>query len=86
MYNLLYICTVKLNKLFDKSKFMAGKEQKKSMLGILSELEVGAIHSFPAEKTNSVKSMCSTFGFQWGKTFSTSLNRVQRTIEVTRIS
>lgn len=65
---------------------MAGKEQKKSMLGILSELEVGAIHSFPAEKTNSVKSMCSTFGFQWGKQFTTSINRTKRTIEVIRIS
>lgn len=63
---------------------MEEKEQKKSMLGILSELEVGDVHSFPAEKTNSVKSMCSTFGFQWGKTFRTSLNREQRTVEVTR--
>lgn len=63
---------------------MEEKEQKKSMLGILSDLEVGAVHSFPAEKTNSVKSMCSTFGFQWGKTFRTSLNRVQRTVDVTR--
>lgn len=65
---------------------MEQKEQKKSMLGILSELEVGAVHSFPAEKTNSVKSMCSTFGFQWGKQFATSINRTQRTVEVTRIS
>ena len=65
---------------------MEEKEQKKSMLGILSELEIGAVHSFPAAKTNSVKSMCSTFGFQWGKTFKTSLNRMQRTIEVTRVS
>lgn len=65
---------------------MEEKERKKTMLGILSELEVGAMHSFPAEKTNSVKSMCSTFGFQWGKTFRTSLNRVHRTVEVTRVS
>ncbi len=81
-----YFCTVKLNKLFDKSKFMEKKEQKKSMLGILSEMEVGASHSFPAAKTNSVKSMCSTFGFQWGKVFQTSLNRVRRTVDVTRVS
>ena len=65
---------------------MEQKEQKKSMLGILSELEVGAMQSFPAEKTNSVKTMCSIFGFQWGKTFSTSINREQRTVEVTRVS
>ena len=63
---------------------MEEKEQKKSMLGILSEMEVGAVHSFPAEKTNSIKSMCSTFGFQWGKAFSTSLNRIKRTVDVTR--
>ena len=56
------------------------------MLGILSEMEVGDVHSFPAAKTNSVKSMCSTFGFQWGKVFQTSLNRVQRTVDVTRVS
>lgn len=86
MYILVYFCIVKLNKLFDKSKFMEQKEQKKSMLGILSRLEIGAVHSFPAEKTNSVKSMCSTFGFQWGKQFTTSINRTQRTVEVTRIS
>lgn len=65
---------------------MEEKSKKKSMLGILSELEVGASHSFPAEKTNSVKSMCSTFGFQWGKQFTTSINRTQRTVEVKRIS
>jgi hypothetical protein len=65
---------------------MEKKEQKKSMLGILSEMEVGDSHSFPAAKTNSVKSMCSTFGFQWGKVFQTSLNREKRTVDVTRVS
>ncbi len=64
---------------------MEKKEQKKSMLCILSEMEVGAVHSFPAAKTNSVKSMCSTFGFQWDKVFQTSLNRVKRTVDVTRV-
>lgn len=56
------------------------------MLGILSAMKVGASHSFPAAKTNSVKSMCSTFGFQWGKEFRTSLNREKRTVDVTRVS
>ena len=69
-----------------KSKEKVHGEMTKPMLGVLSEMEVGETHSFPAEKTNSVKTMCSTFGFQWGKEFKTSVNRVNMTLDVTRVS
>lgn len=57
---------------------------EKPTLAILRDMRVGDKLSFPAEKLNSIKTMCSTFGFQWGKRFTTSMNRVNRTIDVTR--
>ena len=60
------------------------KDTKKPILAQLREMAVGDILSFPAEKRGSVKAMCSEFGFQWNKTFSTSINRQERTISVTR--
>lgn len=56
----------------------------KPILAQLREMEVGDVLVFPAEKRGSVKAMCSEFGFQWNKTFSTAINRQQRTISVTR--
>lgn len=61
------------------------ENKEKPTLSILNDMLVGQTLSFPAEKLNSVKSMCSTFGFQWNKKFSTSMNRANRTIEVTRV-
>lgn len=60
------------------------KTQEKPILRVLGELEAGASHTFPIERMNSVKSMCSSFGLQWGKTFKTSINRAERTLVVTR--
>ena len=56
----------------------------KPILTQLREMEVGDILVFPAERMSVVKSSCSTFGFEWGKTFSTTINRKERTISVTR--
>ncbi len=59
--------------------------KEKPKLTILREMEVGEVRQFPAEEMNSIKSMCSAFGFQWGKRFATTTNREERTISVTRI-
>ena len=61
------------------------EEKEKPKLAILRDMEVGEMRQFPAEDMNSIKSMCSSFGFQWGKRFATTTNREERTIIVTRI-
>lgn len=60
------------------------KVQERPVLQIIGELGVGDSHAFPIERLNSIKSMCSTFGLQWGKTFKTTINRVERELLVTR--
>lgn len=57
---------------------------QKPILTQLREMEVGDVLTFPAEKRGSVKAMCSEYGFEWNKVFSTSINRQARTISVTR--
>jgi hypothetical protein len=57
---------------------------QKSILGRLREMAVGDQIEFPAARLTSVKSMCSTFGFQWNRKYSTSTNREKRTFTVTR--
>lgn len=57
---------------------------QKPILTQLREMEVGDVLTFPAEKRGSVKAMCSEYGFEWNKTFHTSINRQERTISVTR--
>lgn len=59
---------------------------QKPILPQLREMEVGDVLVFPAEKRSSVKAMCSEYGFEWNKVFSTSINRQERTISVTRRS
>ena len=59
-------------------------EVAKPILAQLREMEIGETLFFPAEKRGSVKAMCSEYGFEWNKTFRTSINRQERTISVTR--
>lgn len=56
------------------------------ILSQLRTMEVGDVLTFPAEKRGSVKAMCSEYGFEWNKKFTTSINREERTITVTRKS
>ncbi len=61
------------------------KQEGKPLLSVLREMEVGESHSFPAERGSYLKSACTTFGFEWGKIFTTATNRADRTISVTRV-
>ena len=56
----------------------------KPILTQLREMKVGDILVFPGERASSVRATCSMFGFEWNKTFRTSVNREERTISVTR--
>lgn len=58
--------------------------KEKPMLAVLRDLEVGESHTYPIEKMSSLKTMCTNFGAQWNKTFSTKTDRPNRTITVTR--
>ena len=64
---------------------MIEQKSKKSLLGVLASLEVGAYDDFPVKKLNSVRTACSSFGLQWGKRFTTKVNRETMTIRVTRV-
>lgn len=56
------------------------------ILTVLRKLEIGESVTYPAERTSYLKSACSQFGFEWGKKFTTSSNREDRTITATRIA
>lgn len=61
------------------------KDDNKPMLAVLRELKVGESYIYPIERMGSLRTMCTDFGAQWGKTFSTKRDRENRTITVTRI-
>lgn len=64
---------------------MAEKSNKeKPTLRILGEMKVGEKRWFPAARLGSVKTMCSEYGFQWNKTFTTAINRESNGFIVTR--
>lgn len=54
------------------------------MVNILRNMQVGESYEFPAERSNSVRSTCSSYGFQWDRQFSTKNLRQERKIRVTR--
>ena len=55
-----------------------------SDLSILRNLEIDQEVSFHISKTSNIRSMCSTFGLQWGKRFVTKTSRENSTITVKR--
>lgn len=61
-------------------------QRKKTLLGQLRDLEVGEELTVSVSRSSYLKSICTSFGLQWDKTFSTTTNREQRTITATRIA
>ena len=61
-------------------------QRKKSLLGQLNALEVGEELTVSVSRSSYLKSICTSFGLQWDKIFSTTTNREQRTITATRIA
>lgn len=61
-------------------------QRKKSLLGQLNSLEVGEELTVSVSRSSYLKSICTSFGLQWDKKFTTTTNREQRTITATRIS
>lgn len=66
-------------------KQIAENQQKKSLLGQLGELEIGGHITVSVRRTSYLRSICSSFGLEWNKKFSVSLNRPEGTITATRI-
>ena len=67
-----------------KKIFTKMKQEQKPILQVLREMEAGDKHSFPISRMSTVKTSCTMFGLQWGKKYSTKVNREKETIEVTR--
>ena len=66
-------------------KQITENQQKKSLLGQLGELEIGGRITVPVSRTSYLRSICSSFGLEWNKKFSVSLNRPEGTITAIRI-
>ena len=61
-------------------------QRKNSLLGQLRSLAVGETLTVPVSRSSYLKSICTSFGLQWDKAFSTTTNREERTITATRVS
>ncbi len=60
--------------------------KKTNLLGQLRTLSVGEELTVPVSRSSYLKSICVSFGLQWGKKFTTTINREERTITATRVS
>lgn len=85
MKSLHYLCDIKLYTFIHFSNMSEQILTPKPLLATLRELEVGESRIYPAATSNYLKSACSNFGFQWNKKFTTSNNRKDHTITVTRV-
>lgn len=64
---------------------MEEQDKKKSIMPVLRDMKIGSKSVYPIKVMASVKTVCSTCGLQWGKKFSTQVDREAGTITVTRI-
>lgn len=64
------------------------KTQKKreTDLSRLRNMIIGQEIEFPLSKLSNIRTMCSTFGMQWGVSFSTKSDREKGVVIVTRNS
>lgn len=60
-------------------------EKKQPILPRLQAMKVGDSINFSVSRLNSVKTMCSNFGLQWGVKFKTHVRASEGIIAVTRI-
>jgi len=65
---------------------MKESNKKTNLLGQLRTLSVGEELTVPVSRSSYLKTICVSFGLQWGKKFTTSVNREERTITATRVS
>lgn len=52
----------------------------------LIEMEVGQVIAFAIEKMKNIRTTCSELGAIYQRQYTTHVNRMERTIEVTRVS
>lgn len=64
---------------------MKESNKKTNLLGQLRTLSVGEELTVSVVRSSYLKTICVSFGLQWGKKFKTSVNREERTITATRI-
>lgn len=60
------------------------KKKSKPARQELLEMDVREVREFPINKLCSVRSACSQYGLEWGRKYSTSVDREKRVITVTR--
>ena len=64
---------------------MAEKEEKSLITPTLRVMEIGEEFTYPIQMMTSVRTVCTTYGLQWGKIFKTRIDRETKTITVTRV-
>ena len=61
------------------------KNTDKPVLATLRDMATGDTATFPIERTSYLRSLATSFGAEWGKKFSTKIDRIERTVTVTRV-
>lgn len=64
---------------------MAEKEERSPITPTLRVMKIGEEFTYPIQMMTSVRTVCTTYGLQWGKTFKTRIDREAKTITVTRV-
>ena len=54
---------------------MAEKEEKSPITPTLRVMKIGEEFTYPIQMMTSVRTVCTTYGLQWGKTFKTRIDR-----------
>lgn len=60
------------------------KVDKNSRRQIIRALGIDESHDFPLSQYSSVRANCYNYGVEWGKIYSTKINREAQTVTVTR--
>lgn len=68
------------------NKELSKNHPKKSLLGCLKQLKVGETLTVPVERISYLRAICTNFGVEWDRKFTTSINREARTITATRLA
>ncbi len=55
------------------------------LVDALRNMGVGQTLEFPAERANSVRAVCSNYGFQWDRKYTTKAVREERKVIVSRV-
>lgn len=60
-------------------------KNRENPVEVLRNMAVGSEETFPAPQYNSIKNMATSYGFQWGRKYTTHIDRTLRVVKIVRI-